>query len=256
MLGCRCLSEVVKPYPGIPIVAKDINDDPIVYTQRPEKPRRSATFSTLLLWLLSAAQFVFRQWVSCSEGIASKGKFTLGASLVLAENVQGLINEDSQQPASKLAFVFELWRIPRCCQPAVVDRVVGSLGAAKNPGCNEVKQPVTAREPRVEYDAVLSPSICDQEIVRHSSPDTQSRQRVPAHTVENQKWIEDGNSLSSSLQWQRYGRGKNSFGIKEPFDSLQPAEVATEGLRRLFVFLRSQHVGITSRQRMRRQVLG
>jgi hypothetical protein len=26
------LSEVVKPQPGIPIVAKDINDDPIIYT--------------------------------------------------------------------------------------------------------------------------------------------------------------------------------------------------------------------------------
>ena len=26
------LSEVVKPHPGIPIIAKDINDDPIIYT--------------------------------------------------------------------------------------------------------------------------------------------------------------------------------------------------------------------------------
>src|SRR5215469_10040330 len=77
-----------------------------------------------------------------------------------------------------------------------------------------------------------------------------------APTVGDQTWIEGGNSLSSSLQGQRYGRGKNSFGIKKPFDSLQPSEVATICLGRLFVFLRSQHIGITPRQRMRCQVLG
>ena len=26
------MSEVVKPYPGFPVVAKDINDDPIIHT--------------------------------------------------------------------------------------------------------------------------------------------------------------------------------------------------------------------------------
>ena len=57
-------------------------------------------------------------------------------------------------------------------------------------------------------------------------------------------------SLSSSSERQRNGRGENVFGVKEPLHSLQSSDVGTVGLSGLFVVVQTQHVGVTSRQRV------
>jgi len=50
-----------------------------------------------------------------SDGVHdSSGRF----SFVLAENGQSLVNENPDQPASKGAFIFEVWRIAQCDPPA------------------------------------------------------------------------------------------------------------------------------------------
>jgi hypothetical protein len=59
-------------------------------------------------------------------------------------------------------------------------------------------------------------------------------------------------SLGEPLLWQRYGRIEDAAGIKESLHSLQASTVVTKGLSRLLVFVGSRHVGITSRQCVRR----
>lgn len=67
------------------------------------------------------------------------------------ENGRSLVDKDPYQPTVELAFTIERWRIVRRSKPTVLHSEIGSLRASEHPARCEVKQPITAREPVIEY---------------------------------------------------------------------------------------------------------
>lgn len=85
--------------------------------------------------------------------------------------------------------------------------------------------------------------------------DVVGRELLLAPILIIKKWKREG-PLSSHLQWQRYGGRKDTVGIEESLQLLQSAGIGPVCMSDLLVVVRSQHVGITSRQCVRRQVFG
>jgi hypothetical protein len=86
--------------------------------------------------------------------LKSSAMRVFGVSLILPpswNDCQSFINENSEEPAAKCAFVFEARRMARSRAPTVFDSIVSLFGPTKNTTCNEVKQPVTPRESDSEY---------------------------------------------------------------------------------------------------------
>jgi hypothetical protein len=142
------------------------------------------------------------QLISRSEGISSKSNFALSAWLVLAENGQSLIDKDPKQPAAKGALVFEARRIPRGLQPAVFDSGVSPFRTAKNATRDEMEQSVATPESDLKCCGVFVSSLCNQEIVLHESPNTQSiATQVFSCAYRGQQILKTGTSLRGPLKW-------------------------------------------------------
>jgi hypothetical protein len=69
---------------------------------------------------------------------------------LLAEKERGLVDEDSDQPASKGAFAAEAWRVARGGEAAVFDCFLGFLNAVEDAARDEIQQPAAARELQLE----------------------------------------------------------------------------------------------------------
>jgi hypothetical protein len=59
--------------------------------------------------------------------------------MALAENGQCLVNKNSDQPASKGAFIFKVGMVARCGPPAVLDRDCCCALIAENAASDKVK---------------------------------------------------------------------------------------------------------------------
>jgi hypothetical protein len=155
--------------------------------------------------------------------------------LLLVANGQSFINEDPEQPAAKFAFVFEARRSPRRLQPAVFDGIIGSFGAAKNTTCDEVQQLVAAPESRLKHSAVFVLPVCNQQFVRHRSPNIQSggTRTLSRAYLDDQK-NRTRSSLRNRLKWQRYGRGEHTVRIETTLQPPEPSAVAAVGIPNLF----------------------
>jgi hypothetical protein len=73
--------------------------------------------------------------------------------------------------------VFELRRIAGCCEPAVLDGISRSFSTAEHTTCYEVKQPVTAREPRIEYCRVFLHIARNSDVLAHVGPQALTRMK-------------------------------------------------------------------------------
>src|SRR5580692_13115283 len=75
--------------------------------------------------------------------------------LLLSANRQSFVDQNSEQPATKSAFVFELRRTARCYEPTILHGVSRPFRTAEHATCYEVEEPITARKPIIEYRRVL-----------------------------------------------------------------------------------------------------
>ena len=67
-----------------------------------------------------------------------------------SSNCHCLVQENSNQPAAKSAFLLELWGILRGSDAAILDCLFRPFTVLKNSTSHEVQQAITAREPRIE----------------------------------------------------------------------------------------------------------
>ena len=79
--------------------------------------------------------------------------------LLLPENGQSLLNQNSKQPTPKDALGFEPRQIAGSGAPTVSNSFFGPFGTAEHPACHEVKQPMTAQEPSLKLLGMLLPTF-------------------------------------------------------------------------------------------------
>jgi hypothetical protein len=72
------------------------------------------------------------------------------AEMVL-ENGRRLVDKNSQKPTAERAFMIERWWIARRSEATVLYSKFGSFQAPEHAARCEVKRPVTAREPLIQY---------------------------------------------------------------------------------------------------------